>query len=274
MFTINFVACSASPNISQQQKEFNILIDTIDELEKLSYNYAPEDVMQRVLIYIRSERYNTTQWNVLAGEPDVNFDAYVMRNEQNNISDLKKLDSFVIPSTNEYVDFVHMVATINVNYVSFDTTKKCDLSGWGGDLCQLALEANNSKKTDNELYNYIKQQFNNDLGGFNNQDVCADLDAVNLAFRLLSNENVTLSNAMKDYYQFLTAKDRKTNFIKNVFGKNYRNATELKSDIFSRVTSNELLNFWCYTNNFSMNDNLEIFDICCEIFSNYLLNID
>ena len=123
---LSFVICSCSDNgensqvnpiIPQPTTEeiaFNSLLSRVAELENLSDSYNQENSTLRCLIYIRSGKYNSNEWTTIGGEIDYDFSAYVVSNQIKDISGLKNLDNFIIPSTLEKVDFVHMFATINV----------------------------------------------------------------------------------------------------------------------------------------------------------------
>ena len=255
---------------TQTQKDFNATMEKLDELEMLSIDYNAENAKSRVLVYIRSERYNSSEWELIGGAIDEEFDAFVEQNQTKNSSSLKSLQDFTIPKTNEQSDFVHMFACMNVVFVS-DAVYAQDLSGWGGDLCQLASQAKASGLAGEQLFEYISQMFNSNSGGFNAKDVCADLDACNLA-TLLKSENKTISQVLQDYFASITFASRKTDFILNAFGKSFDNFTDLKQTILTRVNNNNLLKFWGMQNGLSFTEDAQIIEKCVDIFTNFLLN--
>lgn len=272
MLAVCIVGCGDIPPLSQEQIEFNELCSVIEELETLSEEYNSEDYIKRALIYIRSGKYNSQEWKLIGGDTDTDFDAYVQKNQEKDVSELKTKESFVIPSTKESVDFVHMFATINVNFID-DEYAQSDLSGWGGDLFQLAASIKDCGKTGTELKQYIESLFNSETGAFNSQDVCADLDAVNIA-KLLKTNKTSIKDTMSAYYNNLSSEYRKGDFITNVFSKNYTDLNSLKQDIYSRVKNNNFLIFWGIRNNFSTTEvqNLNILEECCNVFAEYLYN--
>lgn len=261
---------SGEEEITTEQKKFNTLMEKIDELEKLSFHYNSEKYIDRVFIYIRSEKYNTQEWNSLGGECDYDFVNYAFQNQTKDVESLRELNSFTIPKTKESVDFVHMFATINIIY-SNSTTASHDLSGWGGDLYQLASSVKDCGKTGYKLYAYVKSIFNSTQGAFNAEDVCADIDAVNFT-NLLKAENKSIKDTFSSYYKNLSRVRAKKDFIQNVFGNNYSNIEKLQEDIYSKVTKNNLLTFWGMKNNFNIKDsyNAEILKTCCNVFADYL----
>lgn len=275
MCLVVFLVAGCTPNTTPPSKEqlaFEEMCLTIDELETLSKQYNFEDYVKRALIYIRSDKYNTQEWSLIGGDIDSDFDIYVQNNQEKDITGLKTKEYFIIPSTNETVDFVHMFATMNVNFKNEEYIYS-DLSGWGGDLFQLASSIKDCGKTGAELKLYIKSLFNSENGAFNSQDVCADLDAVNIS-KLLKINNTTIANTLSDYYTNLSDTNRKNAFILNTFDKNYTNIETLKQDIITRTTSNNLLIVWGMRNDFLINNeqNLNILKECCNVFAEYLYN--
>lgn len=275
MCLVVFLVAGCTPNTTPPSKEqlaFEKMCLTIDELETLSKQYNSEDYVKRALIYVRSDKYNTQEWALIGGDIDSNFDTYVQNNQENDVSGLKTKENFIIPSTNETVDFVHMFATMNVNFKNEEYIYS-DLSGWGGDLFQLASNIKDCGKTGAELKQYIESLFNSENGAFNSQDVCADLDAVNIS-KLLKINNKTIAKTLSDYYTNLSEKDRKNAFILNTFDNNYTNIETLKQDIINKATTNNLLKLWGIRNNFPISNeqNLNILKECCNVFAEYLYN--
>lgn len=275
LLVLSFFVCACAPNnpdeeeLSAEQKSFNLILEKVNELEILSTAYNSENSTLRALIYIRSDRYNSNQWQMIGGQSDAEFDAYILQNQTKGANELKTLPSFVLPKTKEESDFVHMFATLNVLYAQ-EGSAMHDLAGWGGDLCQLAVDAKNSKKSGQELNEYVASIFNSATGGFNDQDVCADLDAVNLAVLLKQNGSIT--NSLRDYSNNLNIEKRKDDFIQNVFGKEYSSQEQLKQDMLSRVQSNFLLSLWGQQNGLNFTDDSNILEVCCSVFATYLLN--
>ena len=255
--------------LSDEQKSFNLILEKVSELEILSSAYNLENSTMRALVYIRSVRYNSGQWQTIGGQSDAEFDDYVLQNQTKSVSELKNLSSFVLPKTKEESDFVHMFATLNVLYAQ-ENSAMHDLAGWGGDLCQLAVDAKNSGKLGQELNDYVKSIFNSKTGAFNDQDLCADLDAVNLAVLLKQSGSITTS--LREYSNSLNVQERKKGFIQNVFNTEYSSHEQLKQDMFSRVKSNLFLNLWGQQNGLSFNDDLSVIEVCCDVFATYLMS--
>lgn len=277
LLVFSFCMCACSSNgddimeetPSAEQTEFNLLLEKISELELLSKTYNSENPTLRALIYIRSDRYNSSQWQLIGGQSDEDFNTYVLQNQTKGVTELKTLPSFVLPKTKESSDFVHMFATINVLYAQ-ENSAMHDLAGWGGDLCQLAVDGKNSGKEGQELKEYVESIFNSNIGVFNAQDVCADLDGVNIAVMLKQNNSI--ASALRKYSNTLNIKQRKLDFVKNVFNAQYLEVEQLKQDIFSRVNSNLFLNLWGKQNGLSFSDDVSIIEICCDVFAKFLMS--
>ena len=93
------------------------------------------------------------------------------------------------------------------------------------------------------LYSYVKTLFNSNTGAFNDEDVCADLDALNIGLKLKNKEqNLQIINeTIKDYYENFTRSNAKQMFIRNIFKKTYSTLGELQDDVYIKVSRNMLL---------------------------------
>lgn len=279
LFTIIFlIACfmltgclpnEQPENISPTQQQFNSLVYDIKNLENISKNYNNNDYIKRTLIYIREGRYNSSEWQTIGGTNEQDFANYVAQNYENAVL-LQTLANFTIPSTEEKVDFVHMVATINVVFLKSGNNQS-DLAGWGGDLMQLVKEIKDLGCTSDQLPLVAKQKFNAQDSTFGKEDVCADLDAVNIASLMIAN-NSSLSTEMKNYYNNLSSTSRKNTFVSNVFGKTFNSTNELTETIVTRITSNFMLYYWGYKNGVSFQDDLPIINACTSALSQFLLS--
>lgn len=257
---------------TQEEKVFNKFVSRIETLENLSKAYNQTDYINRALVFIRSERYNDSTWNMLCGADDTEFFNYVQTNQgTNNLIGLRTVSNFVIPKTNEKVDFVHMIATMNtINKNPIDTNSH-DLSGWGGDLCQLVQELKDSTLTGQALLNLAKQKLNAESSSFGNQDMCADLDAVNIMKIYQNNQSISLSQTIKNYYKNITVVARKQQFLSNVFSSQTLTKTDLISKINQKIEENVYLSFWCLQNGINMTTHKAVFDACTEAFAEFLI---
>ena len=258
------------PELSQTQIEFNSLISKIATLETLSYNFNSNDYQNRVFVYIRSEKYNTTSWNTIGGSIEQEFNDYIETNQsETDISSLKTFDKFTIPNTEEKVDFVHMFATMNAINKNPTNTNAGDLAGWAGDLCQLALEVKNTNQP-NKISENVNSKFNNFDSGFNKYDLVADLDAVNIMKIYNDMQTKSISKAIENYYKNITVKSRKTNFLTNL-GYEKLNKEQIKANIFNRLRNNFFITIWSMQNNLDFESDQNIILECINVFVNFLI---
>ena len=254
------------------------VITRIEKLEEISEKYNTEkgvnaDSKVRVLQYIRQKRYGDTEWNVFGGTIESDFSAYVQQNQgEYDLVGLQSLSSIEVPLTKEKVDFVHMIAIMNVvlrgglNNNSFN-----DMVGWGGDLCQLVVELNKLDLTGTALQNKANELFNSKSSSFGDQDVCADLDAINLIKLYTSRTTKSLAQTMKDYYYSCNEQSRKTEFKQTLFNS-YDSINSLTSHLVSRLSGNVYVSVWCTKNGIGVSKNSSEFYAAARAFATYLLS--
>lgn len=266
-FCLGLAGCIIAP--TKSQKEFNLFINKVHNLELLSYDYSYQNHTLRSLIYVREKTYNDYQWNSLGGTLESDFAQYVLDNQgETQVSLLQTESFFIIPATKEKVDLPHMFAVMNVLYKSTDDDAK-DLSGWAGDLCQLAVDikADTSGKT---YYELAKEKFNNENSSFNSQDLCADIDAVNI-IEVMNEENKSISRSIESYYESISKYRRRINFMQNVFGQIYESENELSEVIVERLKNNIFINSMLQMNGIKFLDVIDIFNACAKVFVEYLI---
>lgn len=269
--------------IDIEKTQFENLIDSIEELEQLSKSYNSSNHKLRVLQYIRSSKYNSTQWTMIGGLPDSNFNTFVTNNYNADLSleDFHSIDNFIIPSTGEESDFFHFFATLNVVYKN-SSEYASDLAGWGGDLYQLAVDvkSNASSWVDTDptdeygyfdyCYDVANSLFNSYNSSFGQADVCSDLDAVNVGKRMLADENLSIADAMKNYFSNISDRNRKNEFCTNIYGNNYVFTFDLMNATISRIEKNTLLSIWASQNGLNLDTDGDIITSCIMVFLSHL----
>ena len=280
--------------LSQEQKDFNALFLRVQKLEELSKQYDETDYKLRALIYLRSCKYNDAEWNYLGGDVDADFNLFVEQNEgeakdvssfrpkYNEITGKDELTEiyFTIPSTKEKVDFYHLFAVMNIAYL--ENQSSADMSGWGGDLIQLASSIKNYKNeyfkqnsveiTSEQLKEKITQEFNKSAEfGFGAADVSADFDAVNIAPNLKTS---SIYSAITSYYKNITSTKRIQQFRDLTFTEEYYSSIELEFVIQKRLTSNILTNLLMARYDIKLDNvsDLEIFNTCIKVFAEYVFS--
>ena len=212
--------------ITPQQRAFNELIDKIEILESLASS------TDYLLAYIRSAEYNSSAWNTLLDSESSSLVTKVKKYDQENgtsVASLKNSSSkyFIIPSTGEQVDLFHMFAAMEgyLTGVTKGTPFIVTLTGWGGDIFQLAGTGNPSS-------------FNTQNSAFGPADLCADFDAVNIIARYNKNKSKPLYQHIKEYYEEVTTKLRAKEFKNNIFygtSDSMEDIANFETAIFNRL---------------------------------------
>lgn len=260
--------------LSQEEIDFNNLVSKIKILENLSYSFNPENHQLRTLQFIRNSRYNSSQWNMFGGTIETDFIEYVSKNQGNSdLFELQTLEFFVTPIQNQHIDFVHMIAIMNViQHGGFDNQTRNDMVGFGGDLCQFTNELKTSGLTGNELQNFASSKFGTKNSTFSEQDLLADLDAINIMKIYKTTTDSCISKSILDYYYSINKQSRKLQFLNNVFSENYSSTNTLAAKIFERISGNLYIIIWCNQNDLSFSDHQEYFMSAINCFSNYFFN--
>lgn len=255
----------------------NAYLDTlakISELEYLAELYKKQygnalSAQSMALAYIRSTRYNTFQWNFLAGTNLTTFDNFVKNmSEKLDLSTLKTL-SYLEKTEGEKADFVHMMATLNM-FTNSSFTINADLGGWGGDLAQLVNEIKGSSGTADELKTLALSKIASSGNSFNINDILADLDVVSI-HSILQKDNCSIAKAIDTYYS-QTSLNRKSSFKTKVFGTS-STVSSLATVIKTRMTSNQLIK--TLMNSYEIDytaTHIDHLDACCFAFATYLLS--
>ena len=252
---------------TQEELEFKQFIDDYRSLEKLSKAYNSSNYQKRVLVYIRSSRYNSNQWNILGGSVDEDFVAFVHENGE-GLEYLRTKEKLTYPNSDDEIDFVHMIATINL--LNTNSSNMADLGGWGGDICQLVQEIKGIEKTGTELKELVQSKFNNS-SSFGRQDLLADLDAVNIYNIYKLQKNKSFADAFASYYKTATDSNRISEFRSYLFaGQSVDNLSQRVDYLFNRLSGNYYLKILNNSYGISFEDNENQFRICLEVFIEYL----
>lgn len=261
--------------------DFDAVFLRVHQLEVLSKQYNAVDYQQRTLSYLRSCKYNNTQWSILAGTPDETFIKYVKANEGSyNISSFRPTNEgqanetltdilFTVPATNEQVDFYHMFAVMNVLHRT-NNQKASDLAGWGGDLVELMATFKESTETGDALLTTIRNAFNGNASyGFGSTDVCADFDAVNIINIYNASNNKSIASCAVEYYKNLSTNIRKSSFKSSTFS-GYTNLNSLKNVIKTRLQSNDYITTLASSLSVNFTTHQTVVDACIQVFAEYI----
>lgn len=263
--------------ITQEQKDFDALFLRVKQLEELSKQYNETDYQLRTMIYIRSGAYDDSQWTMIGGNVDVDFESYVQANQgTNNLTGLKSVETFKVPSTKETVDFRHMFAVMNVAYKGVQNAT--DLSGWAGDLVQLMDEFKSSIKTGDDLLTDVRTAFNGN-SAFGAADVCADFDAINIIKVLRATSDATIYSSINSYFKNLTNQRRVQTFKQTTFTSSSKE--NLIDEIKTRITGDYVSGYDIYTNavhqlahtyGIDYVTHAEVVNACIQVFAEYIFS--
>lgn len=272
-------------NYLTEYQTFNSLIAKIKMLEELSIQYNEEkgletDAMVRVLQYIRAKKYSGMAWNTVGGSVESAFNQYVEQNQPVNInlSELQYLGKFTNPKTKEEIDFIHLMAVLNV-ILKGDNKNIAykDLASWGGDICQLAIELKKTSLTGSELQVKANEMFNNKTSTFSCYDLLADIDAYNLASLYYKLEKNSISDTLEQYYKLGSYQNRNTTYLKycfpEIFEDDETNPTKVEfiNHMLERLNSNTLIGLWCYTEGYPYPSLSEQISASLTAFANYFM---
>ena len=271
--------------LTDQEKAFYDIIIKLKKLENISKDYNNEKGLTtnpqiRVLQYIRQQRYNDTEWNTLGGTLESDFSQYVLDKQGNyNLQSLQTLSILNNPFANEDIDFVHMIAIMNVIAKLGITSVNNDIAGWGGDLCQFALEIKAKNLTGTAIQAKAYELFGTKNSTFSKEDLLADLDALNIMYIYINSQNSSIAETIKEYYLNYTSY-RKLLFLNQIFpntinpqtGELLKTQTEIANEVITRLSSNNLaIQLWCMKNGLSFTNDAEELFACAMAFANYFI---
>ena len=171
------------------------------------------------LKFIRSGKYNTEQWNFVAGYvPEYLY--YCIKDKDSvygtNTIALREYEDIELPTKNK-LDFVHLFAVMN-GMDNFPLTST--LVGWGWDLTTLAEDLKNNFGSVTDLNQLIREarKFLGIKGQFGEADLNSDIDAP-IILQRKQNSDKTFANIMRDFYKGEDYKSRIKEFVKLTFPK-------------------------------------------------------
>lgn len=212
---------------SAEATDFDVMLGRLETLEQLANSYRSENRVSTsvdllMMRYIRSKRYSSTSWTLLAGSPDDNFKTYVESHDP-DVAKLQDIGSLALPN-GDVTDFVHMCATINTII-----SGNGDIGGWIGDTCQLVLDIQSESGDTEQLTEKAGLHFRNG-GHFGKEDWVGDMDAYNLHSIKSSSEIWAACFARYYDYGTPTEKQRVAAFIQKNWGASFTKETSSKAE--------------------------------------------
>lgn len=255
-------------------------IKEIEKLQKSAMEYGKrikengKDLLF-TLQYIRQGNlaYREEVWNLMAGSQQ-GFETYVKSKKSvfeigNSLRENKVLYD---PATNSTIDFLHMIATLNVHEKWKNNeevaTKYGDIAGWAGDCIQLAREAKEAEIAKEHLNEYMTEHIAKD-GFFGSEDMLADIDSYNI-FQM-SMQKGDLSQVLLKYYEQMNEKKRFQLFLNYRFPKALT-LEELKKEIIDLLLHDKSIMMLLVSQkeNVSGKDYLEHRKVAGECFATYV----
>lgn len=226
--------------LSQEKRTYNIQIyKKLEQLQMAAQKYSKNSNRKEksalfTLQYIRQGNieYQDKTWNLMAGR-EADFETYIEKSDvTRDVGNwLRENKQLYDPVSGNSIDFLHMIATINVylkwDSVQLDGGEYGDIGGWAGDCIQLAREVKEASIESHQMSLYMEEHIGND-GYFGKEDMLADMDAYNI-YQIMK-EGRRVSEAFSQYYSQLNEKKRFQLFL------NYRFPTsetleQLKKEI-------------------------------------------
>lgn len=266
--TMVFAACKkeSAPEAFDAEKEMAKTIATIEALELLANEYFEEDVFLNTLIFLRCRRYSDGVWALTGGALDEGFEEYVLSAGE-SFDYLRNMQRLIIPSTGDAVDFVHMIAAMNL---ALKGRMFGDLGGFAGDITQLVNEIIDVSGDDEALFLAASALCGNESSGFGAADIYADIDAVNIIADYEETDR-PFSVILKDYYEDLTKPSRMAEYLLNEYGKTQFVTDELGDLVYERVTDNIPVIALLAKDGITVSTYGGHIKACCYAFAEYIL---
>ncbi len=283
-----------NPNID----DYDTFIINLAALEEIANMYAAEfpgkDPVELVIKYIRTgvDKYTEGSWGIMAGYEDADFAAYVARFEEDynamagpdaalRVTALKDLENFVLPN-GDTVDFGHMFGTMDITYHNKTSLNHADVAGWAGDLVDLMefSDYGGVSGTLDEMIeeigkNYLLQDDPEEVGGFNEQDMFGDLDALYLMDVIIDSEykEGLITEIFTGYFtENLTMESRADYFLKNRLGGISIRA-DVRDAVYNAYTGNRVITTLEATKVFNTKDLSVLRRACCYAFADYVCEL-
>ncbi len=210
-------------------------VEVLNSLKKIASDLKIVPNEYPVYQYIRSNKYNGSTWNIVAGVVNSEFKK-IADKEYSMIPNIQKL---ILPNK-EYIDFPHFAAVFNglIN-------KHGDLCGYCGDIVQFAKDIK-----ENPMVEFPS-------GHFGIEDLRTDIDAYNI-FKMNNSDTI---NSFKSYYENMSDKKRFSLFLED-----HPNIL----DSFNNSTDNFYLNILKQTTDKDLTD--EHIKLACQKMQLYLEN--
>ena len=283
--------------------DFDTFIMYLMLLEDIANAYCLEnpgnDPVDLVIKYIRTgvDRYNSGSWGIMAGYENADFAKYVaMIEDMANaeaptvddmfaITSIKNIECFYLPN-GDYVDIGHMFGTMDITYHNNFSQNHADVGGWAGDLVDLLEFADYSgiSGTLEEMVDEVTEKCllkvpEGQVGGFSEQDMFGDLDAMYLMDQLkregYNYEYETsglMINIVNYFYQDLSMETRAAYFLNNRLG-GLSTRNDIRDAVYQAYTTNKVITTLEGTREFQSADLETLRKAVCYAFADYICEL-
>lgn len=220
-------------------------------------NQTPSELVTN---YYRKGVYSGSQWTILVGPYNKDFETYV-----ENLHGARTFIKPIDPNTMEPVDIQHLMATLSALkygalYVGLTLE---DFAGWAGDLYTVAKDVFRTRDGERYTGTLLERTYQsayehigtNTLdSNFELEDVLSDIDAVNIA-RKMSSDN-TIVDVINEYY-ISGYRTRFNSFYNAKYGSNAQILRQAAIDVMVGTineTPQMAAGRWLLKNTFSVPD--------------------
>lgn len=206
-------------------------------------------INELILRYIRTGRYDDTEWTIVAGSSPTEFINYVQERETaegTSVSPIRKYgDQDIDYPDGTPLDFVHMFAVMNgIDYSTSFTKDVVTLQGWAGDTAQLFKDIFSLSDSLEALVAEARSRLDYQSGGFDQRDVISDLDSVLLMKYRFDDQSKTFSEILKAHMNSITHKQRVKMFVENSFPDATLTRNGLRTAVYQSYSKNTYVQIW------------------------------
>lgn len=220
------------------ETEYEWTLARLQELEQIAEGYDETQAETLVYIYVRCKRYASLSWVMMAGALPEEFQTHIEENRSIELEPLQTQDILELPN-GEMCDFVHLIAVMNMIDRGYPV-----VGGWGGDLVQLVSSIKAYQVPFEEILVEAKKRLGAKDSLFNEMDIYADLDAVNI-YRRKENSTEPTWKVLAQYYGEISVEARVREFLRNQFQQEQFTNEVLREKIYQTFEADIWVQLLC-----------------------------
>jgi peptidoglycan hydrolase-like protein with peptidoglycan-binding domain len=213
----------------------------VNELYRLAVEWDHGDPNQRVMEYLRFDKYTNEAWDALIGNPDPDWLNWVDAELGGPLA------TFVDPFTGTTVNLDHFGATANATFVkgtgSPTGANRGDFGGWGGDLSTLygQWQARESDYASGYAYVMDHLAVPDVSSSFSLGDLIEDVDGCQFGLALRNDPSVRFPDLFSLYYWHGWGSNRFDSFWEGRYGASMSNAFDSARAMLTDLGDVELM---------------------------------